>query len=363
MTVNIGVDLHKTQFTVFFRHGAGTWEEYPTNENGYGRFIAKIRKYQTEGYVVRLGVESTGNAHFFKDRLEAAGCEVKVINTLKFKIVNESTKKTDKHDAATIAEFLEKDMLPEAKLCSRQSEQLRRLLTVRRRLVSTNVSIMNQIHGLLVSMGMEDKSQSLKSKRGRQKVLDALAGAENELVVQPLFETIDMLAAQVNNIEKKLRLLTKEDRAVQLLQTIPGCGDITSWTIRAYTDDIRRFDSDKKYASYAGLAPWVQCSNEKTHYGRITKRGPENLRTALVQLVLGMVRSKRQTVSYRLMQNYQAMKKAKGSGRTIIATARKMAVIVWHMLTLETSFEPKFMMDKSLLHTSAAMRGHLRASA
>jgi hypothetical protein len=45
--------------------------------------------------------------------------------------VNESVKKTDKHDAATIAEFLEKDMLPESRLCSRKSEQMRQLLKAR----------------------------------------------------------------------------------------------------------------------------------------------------------------------------------------------------------------------------------------
>jgi hypothetical protein len=64
-------------------------------------------------------------------------------------VVNESVKKTDKHDAATIAEFLEKDMLPEARLCSETSEQLRRLLKL---------------------------------------WLDALNERENGLVVQPLFE-------------------------------------------------------------------------------------------------------------------------------------------------------------------------------
>lgn len=46
---------------------------------------------------------------------------------LKFKVINESVKKTDRHDAAMIAEFLEKDMLPEAWLCSEESETIRRL--------------------------------------------------------------------------------------------------------------------------------------------------------------------------------------------------------------------------------------------
>ena len=51
---------------------------------------------------------------FFENQVEKAGAEVTVINTLKFKVINESTKKTDKHDASIISEFLEKDMLSES---------------------------------------------------------------------------------------------------------------------------------------------------------------------------------------------------------------------------------------------------------
>jgi hypothetical protein len=40
---------------------------------------------------------------------------------VKFKVVNESVKKTDKHDSRTLAEFLEKDMLPESILCSQRA--------------------------------------------------------------------------------------------------------------------------------------------------------------------------------------------------------------------------------------------------
>jgi transposase len=89
-------------------------------------------------------------------------------------VANESVKKTDKHDAAAIAEFLEKDMLPESKLCSRTSEQLRRLLKARTALVRVEVAMKNQIHALLTAEGLEDKKASLQSKRERQRTLGAL---------------------------------------------------------------------------------------------------------------------------------------------------------------------------------------------
>lgn len=69
-----------------------------------------------------------GNTRYFKNRIVTAGVLVIVVNTLKFKVVNESVKKTDRHDARTLAEFLEKDMLPESHLCSQESEDIRRVL-------------------------------------------------------------------------------------------------------------------------------------------------------------------------------------------------------------------------------------------
>ena len=360
--VNVGIDLHKTQFTICVRSRSGDkFEQYPTTENGYEAFLKKASSWQKKGEEVRVGVESTGNTRYFKSRMEDAGIGVTVINTMKFKVVNESVKKTDKHDASTIAEFLEKDILPQSQLCSQKSELLRRLLKVRTTLVRSEVVIKNQIHALFTAEGQEDvKSAVLQSKRGRKQVLNALNKCKNGLEAQTLIQTIERLEENVNSIEERLRSVTKGDRMVELLMSIPGCGEISAWTIRAYTDDIRRFSSAKKYTSFAGLAPWVQNSNETIHHGSITKRGPKELRTALVQIVMGLRRMKGKTASFRLMQRYEAMKKSKGSGKSIIAAARKMAVIIWHMLTEDVEFDIGLMVDRKLASKSEYMNRSLR---
>jgi transposase len=362
--VNIGIDLHKSQFTVCVSGESGDrFEQYPTTEEGYAGFLKRAAVFQEAGQEVRVGVESTGNTRYFKGRMEAAGIGVTVINTLKFKIVNESVKKTDKHDAATIAEFLEKDMLPESHVCTRESEQLRRLLKVRTTLVRAEVVVKNPIHALLVAEGLEDKKASLQSKKGRHVALDALHEWGNGLEAQPLMETIDALAGNVKGIEGSLEKLTEGDREVELLRTIPGCGAIGSAVIRAYVDDIKRFSSGKKFAAYCGLVPWVQDSNERVHHGKITKRGPEELRTAIIQVVLGMRRMKKRTLGWRLMERYEAMKKSKGSGKSITAAARKVAVIIWHMLSEGKEFEVSLMADGKLKKRAESMReGERRAS-
>ena len=356
--VNVGVDLHKTQFTICARESDGElYAQYPTDKEGYKSFLELAAKWQKKGETVRVGVESTGNTRYFKNRMEEAGIEVKTINTLKMKVVNQSVKKTDKHDAATIAEFLEKDMLPESKLCSRESEQIRRFLKIRTSLVKSETVIKNQIHALLLAEGLEDvKAGALKSKKGRKEVLNALNQCVNGLVVQPLIEMIDRLEENVNIVERQIRTLTKGDRMVEILMTIPGCGEICAWTIRAYTDDIKRFDNPKKYASFAGLVPWVQNSNETIHHGKITKRGPKELRTALVQVVMGLRRMKAKTLTWRMVQRYDLLKRSKGSGKAIIATARKIAVIIWNMLTREEAFNLERMVEPKLSEKAQTMR-------
>jgi len=359
MKMSVGVDLHKGQFTVYWRSEDGLngkWKRYQTTESGYAQFLQALQRAAEAGYESQVAVETTGNTRYFKRRVEEAGVKVRVINTLKFKVVNESVKKTDRHDAATIAEFLEKDMLPEARLCSPASEELRRVLKTRKVLVQTIVTIKNQLHGLLMSYGIEVSKGSLQSKRGRQAAKNVLAeqGLPGE-AVEPLIDTIEKLVEQVKMIERLLEEKVKDDRMVELIRTIPGAGLITSATVRAYTDDIQRFRGYKQYSSYAGLTPWVQNSNRTERIGSITKRGPEELRTALVQIVLGMVRNKRHTLEYRIMRRYAAMKPHKGSGKTIIATARKLSKVIWCMLRNDQPFDPIRMTDPKLMKLSKEM--------
>ena len=354
MTFFIGVDLHKTQFTVHVRseeesESLDQIRKYPTTQDGYAEFLARISRYKAAGAGVKIGVESTGNTRFFKNQVEKAGAEVTVINTLKFKVINESAKKTDRHDASTISEFLSKDMLPESYLCGKETENIRRLLKSRERLVRSTVGQKNEIHALLVSLGLSDELRSLQSKKGRQRILDTLE-SNNDYVLEAqsvklMLEIIDAFAEKIKLIEKQLAELTKEDEMVNRLLTIRGCGKITAWTIRAYTEDISRFASAKKYAAFCGLVPWVQDSNETIHHGKITKRGPQELRTGFVQLVLGIRRCK-DTSNWRMRQRYEYMKTNKGSGKSIVAAARKMAEIVWAMLSDKKDFDAQKMIGK-----------------
>lgn len=348
----VGVDLHKTQFTVCALTEDGEvllQEMYLTNEEGYRAFIEEMHKEEENGYTIEIAVETTGNARFFKNQMEKEYFVVKVVNTNKFKVITMSTKKTDMNDAATLAYYLMKEMLPEAHLCSQTSEEIRRMLKTRSILVSSTVKIKNQIHGMMLGYGIETKAAQFQSKRKRQELINDLANhyfsdfTASSLNV--MLDILDNLSEEIKKVENQIADMVKENEDVELLKTIPGVGPINATTIAAYTSDIERFDGDyKRFAAYIGIVPSVHNSNETTHYGRITKHGPQELRTAMVQVALGMIRVPKQTSEWRLMKNYYRQKTDKGSGRAIIAMTRKISRIVFVMLTTRQEFNAELML-------------------
>ena len=349
----VGVDLHKLQFTV-----SAVNEEtgelvlngvFKTNSEGYGEFCKKVHEIEEETEAtVEIAVEATGNARYFKNKMEAEGFGVVVVNTSKFKVITMSTKKTDANDAATLAYYLSKDMLPESHLCDQTSEEVRRMLKTRSILVSSTVKIKNQIHGMLLGYGIETKSAQFQSKKKRQELLKDLADqGYSQFTASSLEVTLNILDdiyAKVKMIEEQIKEMVKENEDVELLMTMPGIGFVGATTIASYLSNIERFDGDfKRFSSYLGIVPSVHNSAGSVHMGHITKRGPQDLRTAFVQVAMGIIRQPQNTAEWKLMKDYQLMKINKGSGRAIIALTRKVARIVFAMLNNHEPFNPDLM--------------------
>ncbi|MGI6634388.1 MAG: IS110 family transposase [Christensenellales bacterium] len=207
----VGVDLHKTQFTICALNEDGEYlleKQYPTKEEGYREFSNEMHQLEEQGYAIELAVETTGNARHFKNKMESEYFMVKVVNTNRFKVITMSTKKTDTKDAATLAYYLMKEMLPEAHICSQTSEEIRRMLKTRSILVQSTVKIKNQTHGMMLGYGIETKAAQLQSKKKRQELMNGLADHDYSVYtassLKVMLKILYDLSSEIKEVEKHL---------------------------------------------------------------------------------------------------------------------------------------------------------------
>lgn len=91
--------------------------------------------------------------------------------------------------------------------------------------------------------------------------------------------------------------------------------------------DGNDFADENKLASYFGIVPTVADSNQTERHSRITKRGSKLDRLVLVLCTLMAKR-----FSPYLRQYYERVKGRRGSGKALIATARKFLGITYQTL-------------------------------
>ena len=123
-------------------------------------------------------------------------------------------------------------------------------------------------------------------------------------------------------------------QAFQLIQTIPGIGQLAAASILAETGfDLTPFPTAKQMASWAGLCPGNRES-AGVQKGRHTTHGNSYLRTALVQCAWAAVRKQGSVFQAR----FQQLSPRRGPKRAIVAVAHQMLTILHCMLTQAVPF-------------------------
>ena len=111
--------------------------------------------------------------------------------------------------------------------------------------------------------------------------------------------------------------------------TVPGVNLICAATFIAAVGDPRRFFTSRKLVAYLGLDPKVRQSGDApARSGRISKRGSAAARWALVEAAWSVVLQPGPLHAF-----YDRTRARRGHGKAIVATARKLAILFWCMLT------------------------------
>lgn len=328
---HIGIDLHTNSFTAcYLEEGKSERiETFCLDESSLQRFIKTLEEED------EIALEATGNSCFFRDQVSAYVSRVVVIAPWQFEVIRRSVKKTDKHDARAIAFFLSKDMLPEARLKKTEHTQLASLIQTRDQLVRLRVSLINKAHSLFNRHGIKIKKETLTTQKGFEASLkkhswDALEKIELEIITQQL----ESLKSSIHKLEKEITSFAQTLPGFKNLISIKGIGALSAAILLSTIGDIEDFAKTGNLAAYLGIVPRVSQSNDQHLVGRITKRGSKIARKTLVQCTLIAKR-----YSPYLDNFYHNIKAKRGSGKAIIATARKFLNTIFYTLKNDWVFE------------------------
>jgi transposase len=282
----VGIDLHKTAIQVCVLDAAGDILDESRHrgeslEEGF-EVVEFLTRWRDGG---RLAVEAVGFNRWFVEACRAASLHVTVVDPVKLNL-RMLGRKTDRRDAYTIARRLMLgDIDRNAKTYFPSSEEFagRKILRTRHHLVELRQQVTNQIRAILAAHRVAAPRANLyrPSNIARLRVIP-MTNPDLKACLEVLVSTLESIQANIDRLMQRITQLARGDQVARLA-LLPSVGSQTAVTLLYELGDCSRFHSTKAVASYAGLAPRVAESADKSHHGRVTKRGNAHLRFVLGQ--------------------------------------------------------------------------------
>ena len=357
-----GIDVHRMRqvATILIEQEDGSTEQHSREFGGYKRdlrwLVAWLKRYEVELVVM----ESTGI--YWKSlyaHLERAGIETWVVNAHHIKHV--PGRKTDMADSHWLAElgrfglvrpsFIPPQDLRELRMISRYRKKLSGILAGEKNRLHKVLddagiklgAVVSDIHGVSAQamleglLGGEEPSALIELAKGRLKgkreelllALDGELSARHLLLLQDLQGHIRQLETRIGELDDYLIAAMEPYRwAWELLQTIPGIDAIAATMILVEIgDDMTRFGSADRLASWAGLCPGNHESAGKHKSGR-TRKGNSIVRYLLCEAANAARRTKSVFAS-----KYQSLVIRRGHKKAIVALAHKLIRTIYVILS------------------------------
>ena len=210
---------------------------------------------------------------------------VVAVDTSQFRVISQSVKKTDPHDARLLSFYLSKNLLPEVRMKHKDLAQLASLTQTRDTLVKQRSALKNKVNNILSARGLNLAKEVLCSEKKLAEVLelsfDEIVRTELRLIVEQI-RSPDKSIAELEKTIGEESANRKATKSVKHQRNRQDYGRDSTERDR----DVNDFADDGRLASYFGIVPRVSNSNETERSGRIHKRGTKLERTALVQSAL-----------------------------------------------------------------------------
>src|SRR6266446_8482230 len=289
----------------------------------------------------RIALETGMHSPWVSRLLSKLGHEVIVANARKVRLIGESRKKDDRLDAQTLARLarIDPELLYPVKHRSAQAQADLTLIRARAGLVRARTGLVNTARGLAKSYG-----ERLRGCNPRNMNPEKAEGLSPELqaALAPLLAAIEALSERIHEYNEQIEKIARESYPqVARLEQVKGVGTLIALTYMLTLEDPHRFRKSRDVGCYVGLQPGRRNSGQSEPQLHISKEGDPYLRTLLVQgahHILGPFGADSDLRRWGLKLAERGGKN--GKKRAVIATARKLAVLLHRLWVSGEAYEP-----------------------
>lgn len=281
----VPIDLHRRRSVVMHIDAAGEMLGWKRIANDPDALVAEVLEH---GESPEVAIEATYGWYWAVDALEAAGCEVKLVDVAAVRGFENRRVKNDVRDCELLGQLMRTNTLPEAWIAPVEVREQRELVRYRAKLVAVRTGFKAQVHSVLAKLGIQARWSDMFGPSGRQ-LLEHLLTEDTRLHstfgqrIESLLVLIDALDHEVDELDDSLAHLLRGVRGYDAIQQIPGVGATMAAILIAEIGDVTRFPTAGHLASWAGLTPRHRESDTKVRRGSITKQGSPLLRWAAIQ--------------------------------------------------------------------------------
>jgi transposase len=283
----------------------------------------------------RVGLEAGPLSQWLFSALVEAGYPAICVETRHMRAaLSAQINKSDRNDARGIAQMMRVGLYRPVHVKTLASQERRLLLTNRRLLQDKMLDIERELRGTLRNFGLK---VGIVSRARFEARVEELVTPSPRLaaLVRPLLAARRALREQFALMHRMLLDLVRDEPVCRRLMTAPGVGAVVALAYRVTIDVPARFERSKAVGAALGLTPRRYQSGELDRTGRISKCGDGMLRSLLYEAA--QVLLTRASGSWLKAWGLQLAKR-RGMKRAIVATARRLAVILHAMWTEGSDF-------------------------
>jgi len=261
MSLYAACDLHSNNTVLAVIDATGALRYRQRLPNDLPTIEAALTPFRDE--LIGVAVESTYNAYWLIDGLQAAGYPARMVNTLAVPQYAGLKHGDDDSDARHLAELMRLGLLPTAYIYPRAQRPLRDLLRRRMLLVQQSVRLLQSVQGYWARATGQRLSANGFRQLTRRQLADTFTEPTELFAVVSLLQAWRALREKITAMDAWLAEDTARRPDLVALRTVPGIGVVLGLTIVLESGEVARFDAVGQYASYCRLVPALRFSNGK----------------------------------------------------------------------------------------------------